>query len=80
MDGTSFTKEILLINMGSCKWKIFSQKKQEQTLIAIIIGLIHITGILTFELFEGDFNNDKIIDKLKKGNWSLSNKHTKIGF
>ena len=53
--------------MGSCKWKVFSQKKQEQTLIAIIIGFIHITGILTFELFEGDFNNDKIIDKLKKG-------------
>ena len=47
--------------------KSIQSKKLEQTLIAIIIGLIHITGILTFELFEGDFNNDKIIDKLKKG-------------
>ena len=53
--------------MGSCKWKVFSQKKQEKTLIAIIIGFIHITKILTFELLEGDFSNDKIMDKLKKG-------------
>ena len=27
LDETSFTLEILLINMGSCKWKVFSQKK-----------------------------------------------------
>ena len=47
--------------------KSIQSKNQEQTLIAIIIVLIHITGILIFELFEGDFNNDKIIDKLKKG-------------
>ena len=53
-------------------------KKQEQTLIAIIIGFIHITRILTFELFEGDFNNDKIIDKLKKGiEVYQTNTHTK---
>ena len=45
----------------------YSVKKQKQTLIAIIIGFIHITWILTFELFEGDFNNDKIIEILKKG-------------
>ena len=51
--------------MGSCKWKVFS-KKREQTLIVIIIGFIHITGILTFELFEGDFNKSKIIDNMKK--------------
>ena len=47
--------------------KSIQSKKQEKTLIAIIIGFIHITEILTFELFEGDFNNDKIIDKLNKG-------------
>ena len=57
---------------------MFSKKKQEQTLIAIIIGFIHITRILTFELFEGDFNNDKIIDKLKKGiEVYQTNTHTK---
>ena len=47
--------------------KSIQSKKQEQTLFAIIIEFIHITEILTFELFEGDFNNDKIIDKLNKG-------------
>ena len=47
--------------------KSIQSKKQEQILIAIIIGFISITRILTFELIEGDFNNDKIIDKLKKG-------------
>ena len=46
--------------------KNIQSKKQEQTLIVIIIGFIHITGILTFELFEGYFNNNKIIDKLKR--------------
>ena len=47
--------------------KSIQSKKQEQTLISIISGFIHIIGILTFELFEGDFNNYKIIDKLKRG-------------
>ena len=47
--------------------KSIQSKKQEQTLIAIIIGFIHITGILTLELFEGDLNNYTIIDKLKRG-------------
>ena len=49
LDETSFLLEILLINMDSCKLKVFSQKKkQEQTLIAIIIGFIHITGNFDF--------------------------------
>ena len=60
--------------------KSTQSKKQEQTLIAIIIGFIHITGILTFELFEGDFNNDKIIDKLKKGIEVYQTNTHKIGF
>ena len=31
-----------------------------------MFGLIHITGILTFELFEGGFNSDKFLDILKR--------------
>ena len=31
-----------------------------------MFGLIHITGILTFELFEGDFNSDKFLDILER--------------
>ena len=39
-----------------------------------VFSLIHITGILTFELFEGGFNSDKFLDILK-GIWSILNKH-----
>ena len=42
-----------------------------------MIGFIHITGILTFTLFEGDFNNDKTIDKLKRELKFIKQKHTK---
>ena len=31
-----------------------------------MFGLIHITGILTFEFFEGGFNSDKFLDILKR--------------
>ena len=31
-----------------------------------VFGWIHITGILTFELFEGGFNSDKFLDILKR--------------
>ena len=66
--------------MAAVSEKYSVKKKQEQNLIAIIIGFIHITGILTFGLFEGDFNNDKIIDKLKRELKFIKQTHTKIGF
>ena len=31
-----------------------------------VFGFIHITAILTFELFEGGFNSDKFLDILKR--------------
>ena len=39
-----------------------------------VFGWIHITGISTFELSEGDFNSNKFLD-MWEGTWSLSNKY-----
>ena len=44
----------------------YSVKNTRASFKCNVFGLNHITGILTFELFEGDFNSDKFLDILKR--------------
>ena len=44
----------------------YSVKRTRANFKCNVFGLIHITGILTFELFEGGFNSDKFLDMLKR--------------
>ena len=44
----------------------YSVKRTRANFKCNVFGLIHITTILTFELFEGGFNSDKFLDKLKR--------------
>ena len=44
----------------------YSVKRTRTNFKCNVFGLIHITGILTFELFEVGFNSDKFLDILKR--------------
>ena len=44
----------------------YSVKRTRANFKCNVFGLIHITGVLTFELFEGGFNSDKFLDILKR--------------
>ena len=60
-----FTEEILLIKKCVFASEEYSVKRTRANFKCNVFGLIHITGILTFELFERGFNSDKFLDILK---------------
>ena len=61
-----FTKKMLLIKKWISASEEYSVKRTRANFKCNVLGLIHITAILTFELFEGGFNSDKFLDILKR--------------
>ena len=57
-------------NVTHKKWvsasEEYSVKRTRANFKCNVFGLIHITAIFTFELFEGGFNSDKFLAKLKR--------------